>query len=354
MVYNTTEMTRFYIFALIALILVLGFLSYEILKPFLSPIAWAIVLSTVFYPLYLFTVKYIKWRTIASLITLLIILIVILGPFSYLSYILINELKSLAEYLQTDSLESLKNLLQHPSINALLQKVLSSLNISEEELNKAISDNVARLGKELVSRITSGMANIVTISLNFIFMVFSIFFFLRDGPEFLRKMRNYMPFSEEQKDRLVKLIRDIVVSTIYGGIAVSIVQGTIAGVAFFILGISTPVVWGLLTSIASFIPLLGASAVWVPITVYLFIEGAVLKGIALAIIGIFGISLIDNVLKPIIIGGRTKMPVLVIFFSILGGIKLFGLIGLIMGPLVLALFVSLIEIFRSVEGGQNA
>ena len=347
-------MTRFYIFALIALILVLGFLSYEILMPFLSPIAWAIVLSTVFYPFYIFTVKYLKWRTIASLITLLIILIVILGPFSYLSYLLINELKSLAEYLQTDSLESLKNLLQHPTINALLQKVLSSLNISEGELNKAIADNIARLGKELVSRITSGMANIVTISLNFIFMVFSIFFFLRDGPELLKKVRNYMPFSEEQKDRLVKLVRDIVVSTIYGGIAVSIVQGTIAGIAFFILGISTPVVWGLLTSIASFVPLLGASAVWVPITVYFFIEGAVLKGIALAIIGIFGISLIDNILKPIIIGGRTKMPILVIFFSILGGIKLFGLIGLIMGPLVLALFVSLIEIFRSVEGGQNA
>ncbi|HYA11494.1 MAG TPA: AI-2E family transporter [Thermodesulfovibrionales bacterium] len=347
-------MTRFFFFALIALVLVLGFLSYEILKPFLSPISWAIVLSTVFYPLYIFTVKYIKWKTIASLITLLVILLMILGPFSYLSYLLIKELKSLAEYLQTDSLQSLQNLLQHPTINAILEKVLSLLNITEEELNKAISENISLLGKELISRITGGMANIVTISLNFIFMVFSIFFFLRDGPEFLKKVRKYIPFSEEQKDRLVKLVRDIVISTIYGGIAVSIVQGTIAGVAFFILGISTPVVWGLATSIASFIPLLGASAVWVPITVYFFIEGAVLKGTALAIVGIFGISLIDNILKPIIIGGRTNMPILVIFFSILGGIKLFGLIGLIMGPLVLALFVSLIEIFRSVEGGQNA
>jgi predicted PurR-regulated permease PerM len=347
-------MTRFYFFALIALVLVLGFLSYQILKPFLSPIAWAIVLSIVFYPLYIFTVKHIKWKTIASLITLLVILLLILGPFSYISYLLINEIKSLPDYLEDGSFESLEGLLQHPTIRAKLDKVLSLFNMTEEELNKAISDNVSRMVKELIGRITSGMANIVTISLNFIFMAFSIFFFLRDGPKFLGKVRDYMPFSEEQKDRLVKLIRDIVVSTIYGGIAVSIVQGTIAGVAFFIIGISTPVVWGLATSIASFIPLLGASAVWVPITVYLFIEGAVLKGIALAIIGIFGISLIDNILKPIIIGGRTKMPILVIFFSILGGIKLFGLIGLIMGPLVLALFVSLIEIFRSVEGGQNA
>jgi predicted PurR-regulated permease PerM len=347
-------MTRFYLFALIVLVLLLGFLSYEIIKPFLTPIAWAIVFSIVFYPLFVFTLKYIKWRTIASLITLLVILVLILGPFSYLSYVLIKELKSLAEYLQNESIGSVQSILQHPTVRTIIDKVLSLLNITEDELNNTISSNIAGLGRELISRITKGMGNIVTISLNFIFMTFSIFFFLRDGPEFLKKVRDYMPFSEEQKDRLVRLIRDIIISTIYGGIVVSIVQGTMAGIAFFFLGISTPVVWGLATSIASFVPPLGASLVWISITVYLFMEGAVLKGITLAIIGIFGISLIDNILKPIIIGGRTKMPVLVIFFSIFGGIKLFGLIGLIMGPLVLALFVSLIEIFRSVEGGQNA
>jgi len=153
---------------------------------------------------------------------------------------------------------------------------------------------------------------------------------------------------------LVKQIRDIVISTLYGGVAVSIAQGTIAGFTFFILGISNPAIWGLATSIASFVPIVGASSVWVPATIYLFITGEILKGVALAMVGIFGISLIDNILKPIIIGGRTRMPILVIFFSILGGIKLFGLIGLIIGPLVLALFVSVIEIFRRVEGGENA
>ena len=135
---------------------------------------------------------------------------------------------------------------------------------------------------------------------------------------------------------------------------VSIIQGTMAGLTFFFLGISTPVVWGLATSIASFVPLLGAASIWVPATVYLFLSGAVLQGFILAIVGLLGISLVDNILKPIIIGGRTKMPILVIFFSVLGGIKLLGLIGLIIGPLVIALFISVIEIFRSVEGGQNA
>lgn len=347
-------MSRFYLFAVIALLLILGLLTYQILKPFLTPIAWAIVFSIIFYPVYVFTLKYTRWKSVAALLTLTIILVVILGPFSYLTYMLVSELKDLADYLGADKIEALESLLQHPSIKAVTDKILSVFNLTEDELNKTIIDNISKLGKEMVGRITKGTTNVVTISLDFIFMVFSIFFFLRDGPDFLSKTRDYMPFSEIQKDRLVKQVRDIIISTIYGGVAVSIIQGTIAGLAFFFLGISTPVVWGLATSIASFVPLLGASSIWVPAAGYLFLKGAILKGIILAIVGLFGISLIDNILKPIIIGGRTKMPILVIFFSVLGGIKLLGLIGLIMGPLVIALFISVIEIFRSVEGGQNA
>ncbi len=347
-------MTRFYFFAIIALVLILGLLTYQILKPFLTPIAWAIVFSIIFYPVYVFTLKYTRWKSVAALLTLTIILVVILGPFSYLTYMLVSELKDLADYLEADKIEALEGLMQHPSIKAVTDKILSVFNLTEDELNQTIIDNISKLGKEMVGRITKGATNVVTISLDFIFMVFSIFFFLRDGPDFLSKTRDYMPFSEIQKDRLVKQVRDIIISTIYGGVAVSIIQGTIAGLAFFFLGISTPVVWGLATSIASFVPLLGASSIWVPAAGYLFLKGAVLKGIILAIVGLFGISLIDNILKPIIIGGRTKMPILVIFFSVLGGIKLLGLIGLIMGPLVIALFISVIEIFRSVEGGQNA
>ena len=347
-------MSRFYSFAVITLLLILGFLTYQIIKPFLTPIAWAIVFSIVFYPVYVFILKYARWKSVAALVTLAIILVVILGPFSYFTYLLVIELKDLSGYLEADKIEELESLMHHPAIKTVTDSVLSVFDLTEEELNQTIVDNISKLGKEMVGRITKGASNLVIVSLDFLFMVFSIFFFLRDGPEFLGKTRNYMPFSEIQKDRLVKQIRDIVISTIYGGVAVSIIQGTIAGIAFFFLGISTPVVWGLATSIASFVPLLGAAAIWVPATGYLFLTGAVLKGFILAIIGLFGISLVDNILKPIIIGGRTKMPILVIFFSVLGGIKLLGLIGLIMGPLVIALFISVIEIFRSVEGGQNA
>ncbi len=347
-------MTRFYLCAVTVLLLLLGFLSYKIIKPFLIPIAWAIVFSIVFYPVYAYILKYIKWKSVAALLTLIIILIVILGPFSYLTFLLVSELKDLGDYLETGKFENLLNILQHPSIKAITNKLLPVLNITEAELNKSIIENISKVAKEIVGRITKGATTVITFSLDFVFMVLSIFFFLKDTPDFLGKIRDYMPFSETQKDRLVKQVRNIIISTIYGGVAVAIAQGTIAGLTFFFLGVSTPAVWGLATFIASFVPLVGASSIWIPATIYFFIEGAVTKGFILAAVGIFGISLIDNILKPLIIGGRTKMPVLVIFFSILGGIKLFGLIGLIMGPLILALFVSVFEIFRQVEGGQNA
>jgi predicted PurR-regulated permease PerM len=344
---------RFYFITLTFLALVLGYLSYQILKPFLSPIAWGIVLSLVFYPVYAFLLKYIKWRTVASFITLGIILIIILGPFSYLSFLLVKELKVISEYVEGGGLETLQKTLEHPGAKAVMDRIISLLNITEAEFEKAVMDGISKFGKDLFGRITKGMGDVVTVALNFVFMAFAIFFFLKDGSEFLKRIRDYMPFSEEQRDRLTTQIRDIIISTVYGGVVVAIVQGIMGGLAYYILGIPYPVVWGLATSIVAFIPLIGTFAVWGPATVYLFLQGAVLKGVALAIVGVFGISLIDNVLKPIIIGGRTKMPILAIFFSILGGIKLFGLIGLVMGPLVLAIFVSVVEIFRNIETNQG-
>lgn len=343
-------LNRFYLLSLITLVIILGYLSYQIFKPFLTPIAWAIVLSLVFYPLYAFSLKLLRYRAIASLFTLIVILIIILGPFSYLSFLLVKELGEITEYIEKGRIKEFSKALEHPQVRAIIDRIVDLLNISESQLNDAIISGITKIGKSLIEKITVGVGDALTVMLNFIFMSFSIFFFLKDGTEFLRRFRDYMPFSEEQKDRLTIQMRDIIVSTIYGGVIVAMVQGLMGGIAYSLLGIQAPVIWGIATAVASFVPLLGAFAIWGPIASYLFIQGTIVKGLTLVVVGVFGISLIDNILKPIIIGSRTRMPVLVIFFSVLGGIKLFGLIGLIMGPFVLAVFVSVIEIFRNIEG----
>jgi len=163
-----------------------------------------------------------------------------------------------------------------------------------------------------------------------------------------------MPFKDHQKERLTSQIKDIVVSTVYGGVLVAIIQGIFGGIAFFLLGIGSPVLWGVAMSITSFLPILGTFIIWGPTSAYLVVQGNYMKGAGLFLFGILVISMVDNLLKPLIIGSRTKMPTIVILFSVLGGIKLFGILGLVMGPLITAIFISVFDIFRSVEGGTDA
>lgn len=340
---------KFYFIVLLFLVLALGYLSYLILKPFLSSIMWAIVLSIVFYPIYAFILKRLRWKPLASLITLVIILLVILGPFSYLSFVLTQEIVAMMGKIEKGTLDPLSTIIQHPYINVMLNKILSFFNVSEAQFQKVLIDTISQVGKTSTGFIKSGLGNIASAAIDFIFMIFSIFFLLEDGPRFVEKLGDYMPFSKKQGEKILTQTKGIVISTIYGGVTVAVIQGVIGGLAFAILKVPSPVLWGVAMFIASFIPLVGTFIIWGPAALYLFLQGQLWKGVILVLIGVFGISAADNVLRPLIIRDKMRMPILAIFFSILGGIKLFGFIGFIMGPLVLALFVSVFEIFRYTE-----
>ncbi len=347
------NVNRFYIFTLVFFSLLLGYLVYQVMSPFLRALAWAGVLSILFYPLYAYLSARIRWKSVAAALTLAVILIIIIGPFSYLSVLLVGELTEVAGYIEEGELSALTSLLEQPPVQWVLEKMEPVFSAEDVDFGKLLVDGISNIGKNLLSKITTGAKNIFAALLDFIFMSLTIFFLLRDGSGFLARFRDYLPFSEEQKDRLEMQTKDMVVSTIFGGVVVALVQGLLGGVAFFFVGVPSPVIWGMAISIMSFIPMLGTFSIWFPAVIYLFLQGMVLQGFILFFIGVFGISMVDNILKPIIIGERTKMPTLLIFFSVLGGIKLFGLIGLIVGPLVVALFISVLEIFRNIEGGKN-
>ena len=335
------------------LVLILGYLTYQILNPFLSSISWAIVLSIIFYPVYAFLLKYIKLPSLASFLTLLIIVLVIFGPFSYLSYLLKQEADALIEYAKAGHLDTIEKLMMHPTIRRMLGCISSMFNITIKELQDIVLKAISHVGKESAGIIKTGLGNVASVIFNFLFMFLSIFFLLEDGTKFINKLGDYMPFSKNEKERLIKQVKDIIISTIYGGVTVAIFQGTVGGIAFYFLGIHSPVLWGISMFITSFVPMLGTFIVWGPAAAYLFFNGFYMKAFILILVGVFVISMIDNILRPIIIKGKMKMPILAIFFSILGGTKLFGMIGFIMGPLVLALFISVVEIWRYTEEEQT-
>ncbi len=335
--------------------MVFGYLAYLVLKPFAYPIIWGIVFSLIFYPIYVYLIKYFKNPTISSVITLLIIICIVIGPFMYLGYLITLEINHLIEYFKTHELTTLDKIMDYPVISRLSKKALSAFNLTQADLKKTIANNISGWGKAMFGGITSSIGNILSSLLDVVFIFLTVFFLLLDGPKFLEKIQGYMPFSSHQKERLIKQVKDIVVSTIYGGVTIALIQGIIGGIAFSILGIPSAVLWGLSMFFSSFIPIVGTFVIWGPGSAYLFLKGFYLKGFILILIGIFVISMVDNILRPLIVRGKTKMPTLLIFFSILGGIKLFGFVGIIMGPLVLALFISVLEIFRYSEGkGKDA
>lgn len=347
------SVNRIYILTLISLILIFGYLLYKIIYPFLNPIAWAIVFAIVFYPLYSAINKIFKTKSIASIITIFIIIMIILGPFSYIVFLLIREINDFISTLETDSLRSIDDIITNSRLFEFIDKIQAKIGIERVDIGSLLIDNLKKIGEEVFHRLSSSIKNIASLILDFVFMFISLFFFFRDGTDIMKKIKDYLPFTKDDKDRIMVKIKDMIISTVYGGIVVALIQGLIGGVSFYFLGIKSPVLWGASIFVMSFLPLLGTFSIWGPMVAYLFFKGLLLKGIVLLIIGVFGISMVDNILKPIIISGRTKMPTLVVFFSVIGGIKLFGFIGFIMGPLVVILFISLFDIFRHLEGGSK-
>ena len=337
---------KFQLLTLSGLVLLLGYVTYLIFRPFFVPIGWAIVFAIVLYPVHNFFLKYLKVGSLSAVVILILILIMTLGPLSYVSYQLAVELQNISFEHATEEILGIFN---HPRVQPLVERILSLFSITEAEFRASVVANLTRLGRNLLGLAGGRIGDVITGAFDFVLMAFTLFFLLKDGPKFLEKMRDYMPFPEHEKKQLTKQIKDVVVSTIYGGVIVALAQGLIGVTAFAVVGIRASVLWGMAMSITSFIPIAGCALVWVPATLYLFAKGLTTQGVILAAIGVFAISTVDNVLRPIIIRGRVSMPLVLVFFSVFGGIQVFGLLGLVLGPLVVAVFVSVVGIIRTRE-----
>ncbi len=336
--------SKFRIGLLLVLVAILSYLAYLVVAPFFVPLAWAAIFAIVFYPVYVFILRHIKRPALASLATVVIVLIVILGPLSYLSVSLVGELQDIADRGFTK--ESLKSTYQHSAVHDLSNRVLPYFHVDEQEAMAYVERNVTNLSKELLHRLPAGLGAIFGAVVKFFLMAFVLFFFFKDGSTYVETILEYLPFSERHKQHFSKQTKDVIVSTIYGGVAVAVAQGVIGTIGYVSVGISSPVLWGLATAITSFIPIIGSHIVWMPIGLYLLATGHMLKALVIGLFGVFGIGVVDNVVRPLFIRGRSRMSFLLTFFAVLGGIEAFGLIGIIVGPLIMALYISLMAILK--------
>ena len=320
-----------------------------LLWPFLSVIILAIVVTGVFAPVYHFIHRKLN-STVSSLLTCGLIFIVLFLPLSFFVGILANEAWDL--YLTA------RNALQNKPFMELLEKsdIFDTVNlflakfkiqITGDQLNKAIAEIGRVMGLFLYEQARSITTNVLKFIVNFFFMLLIIFYLLIDSPRLVAFIVQLSPLPEDQDQKLIKKFKDIAAAILLGNGLGGIIQGTLGGLVFFLFGLKSPFLWGVIMALLAFLPILGIGIVFVPAAIMLFLQGRLTAGIFFLVFYLILSGGIEYFFKPRLVGQRVRMHTLIVFLSIIGGLKLFGILGIIYGPLVATAFLTLAEIYQA-------
>jgi predicted PurR-regulated permease PerM len=344
---NQNWLVTIFFFAVLLLILYLTFL---VLSPFLKPITWAAILAIVVYPAYAWLLKLLRGRaTAAALIVTILITLLIVLPALRITGFLSQEALELAKTVRSLAEGDGRALWQErPWVKELVRlwEVLSSeLARFEIDLGKVVVQGAQVASGFLVSQLTEITQDVFFFAVNFTIAVFAFFFLLRDGKDLCEKIRSVLPMNPEHQTHLFENIVNALFAVIHGSLIVAMVQGFLAGLAYWFLGLPFSILLGVATAFAALLPIGGTTLVSIPASLYLFLQGDQLKGAILLAWSLGVVVAIDNILKPMFIGSRLRLPALFLFFGILGGLRLFGPLGLILGPVLFALLVALLDLY---------
>jgi predicted PurR-regulated permease PerM len=322
-------------------VLLLGWLAYRIVEPFLVELGWALVLTICLEPIRGRLVKRFGPTRTALLLTLVVLLLLAL-PLTFAGFALLDEGQQVVANLK-DELQSKGGgaAWLHEAYDWVHAR-LPFLPTEEE----AIAKVTTRLGDVtgfVAARAGGLLAGVAALVFKLVIMLGMLFFFLRDSDSFAAGFRRVLPFAADQNERLLVLTRTLVSASVTAVLLGSCIQGIIGGITFALLGIPGAAVWGLVMSILAFLPIVGATLVWLPTAVWLLLSGSVAKGVILLGVGAGILGNVENVVRPLLISGHTKMNTLVLLVSLLGGIGAFGFIGVVLGPLVAAIITALAE-----------
>lgn len=222
------------------------------------------------------------------------------------------------------------------------------MNLSQVDLQNIVLETLKKLSTWVLDQSTRFIVGFSQFVFGFLLMTLSMFYFFRDGKRLMERIKALIPLAPEEKDLLFSRIDEMVHATIFGGVLVAIIQGFLGGLAFWVLGLPSPILWGCVMALLAFVPMIGPSLVWLPAAVLLVLYGQdYVRAVILVVWGIVVVGLSDNLLRPILISGRTKLNTLILFFAVLGGLKAFGFLGLVLGPLVVTICLAILDIYSS-------
>jgi predicted PurR-regulated permease PerM len=318
------------------LILGLFFLAAMIIKPIIISIISGILLAYILYPLYNWLLRKLKNENLSALIICLGLLIIIFGMISLILTSLLNQAVNIYSALQNIDLA---NVLERALPKFLTTEISSTIGGS---LNTFIS----KLFSNLLDATGEFILNIPIFLLQLFVAIFIFFFALKDGKKAIEYIKSLNLLEKETQEKLFKQFKDITYSVLMGQIVVGIIQGLIAGIGYFIFGVPNALILTLLTMIIGVIPLIGPWLVWIPVVIYLFATGHSGAGLGLLIYGLVIISWLDAFIRPLIVSKKTRINSAIVIIGMVGGLFVFGILGLIIGPLVLAYVLLIIELYR--------
>lgn len=327
------------------------FLFIYTLSPLFNIICWAAILSFYLYPVYKFFNKKLKNRKIISaIITIFGFICFIIFPFIFITFIFYHQvsviLTYLTPFLHKDFSFLLQELQKRPFLYDIYKEIYFFFEPIWNKIETKVADALSELIRYGINLLTNLFKKSVLFGFQLVLTILALFYFLIDGEKFICIAKNLFPAEENEKNYILQKISDILQGILYGSILTSIVQGALALIIYVILEVPQYIIWTILTVIASFIPVLGTFLVWGPIVLFLLIKGSYLKALVLFLYSALIVSQVDSLIKPILIGEKARLHNLLVFFSVLGGLTQFGILGLFLGPVILGLCLCILEIYK--------
>jgi predicted PurR-regulated permease PerM len=338
--------------ALIAATAIALYLCWLMVKPFVGVLGWATVLVICFYPVHQRLDKRLKRGSLSALVSCVLVILTILVPVVLVTIAVFKELSGAMQNLQAALAYVLDP--NSPVTGRMLRWLGQYVNIEELRSQEYLLEQIKGRSGVIAGQTLGFLGGVAGVIVQMFFVIFTMYYLFRDGDKIFAAVRDALPLEREQATAIMARTREVIGASVYGVFVIAIIQGTLGGLAFWALGLPSAIVWGVAMIFFSMIPMLGAFLVWVPAALYLAVTGHPVKAILLVLWGTLVIGMIDNFLRPKLVGGRTRLHELLIFFAVLGGLQVFGVLGIVLGPVVLAITMALVDVFRVVDRSSKA
>lgn len=330
----------------IGLLTLVTLVFFGLVADFLQPIFWAAILAVIFHPVNGRMQRMLgRRKSSAAFLSLLLICVTVIIPFWFVASAVVGEAASFYTRIEAGELNPAAWLEWLQGKLPLLDGLLDRAGLTKVDVRDKVSSAAVAASQYIGSWAVSAGQSAVRFGLMFFVMLYVLYFFLRDGDELLEVIIHALPIGDERERELFAKFAEVSRATIKGTIVIGILQGTLGGLIFWLLGIEAAVFWGAVMVVLSIVPMLGAGLIWVPAAVIMVASGSYIKAAILVVFGVLVIGLVDNLLRPVLVGRDTRMPDYLILLSTLGGLTMFGVSGFIIGPIIAGLFLTLWGMF---------